>query len=1182
MGFSTLRVHHGRLALMNSIERKDAKTLRRREAGARRANRQSGIGNRQSPLRLAHFAFLLFSALALPAQSLRFYASPYQAYEGSPVTFIYLDNVNGVPVPGVIPRTNILSWQWDFNGDGMVDASSDTSSNISATWYAVFDAAKAQNGVDTFTPTLTVSYTNPVKGGVFTASQTGITEPMYGIGADATPSFFVLQYGVGNQDIQLAVSANPRLATNGQPVRFYVSTTMLKAGAVDQSQIVWGFGDGASATGSNPQHAYTSDGVYDVSLQVTYSVTGPPAYTNTVYQTNFSMVQVVSIPNELMLGRAYRRGFPGQYDWNDIINNYQAQGFLANGQADNYVYYHHFETAYWTLESQLGVGGTRNPTSDQRQTLAEIVNEILQGQSLLGNQRLISALQVKYPKLLDPNATNATDRLPTPPGDRAQTAAIDTALLDYEAALSYPFFAIQEYGMDILRSRAPAGLEPFPDFPLYLTILDPTLSQQPVPIKNEYWQLSSLLEKMTLGTVQKAKVLFNLSVSDATARQDAKEACKTAALQGYLGMALLAAAQNTNDFVGNQGNTIYADVSNARDLFNEINAGMNPLPNDNSFIANQSVATILQSAQKAVAAARQAEIDARNDLRNYDQDQAALRAELQNQRESYITPLVELTGLDPALYNNLQTVDDQRDYQNSVNQKINALLASYPNADPTGLGQYGSQVITVLSAAQQIQQKINNLNNLYETIKIQTWANDQIKIVNQNATASLSADDIARGYANAFSFSQGIAISMGGGTELTGGNISFSPGSIISGYLNADDRDIQMLQNAQIADINLESQIRQDLLTVANDAIDIRLAKNAYDQATLDLDSMVTKMNRLIADLANARDTAATLYFEDPSWRVVVSDSQYRAQSTMDYSIDQLYRLAKTLEYEWTEPFQNPITVPVYCSEPPALDNALFNQFAQLTDLFNAGDADEAGDYLNALENWDAKLRRINGASVRGPNHAGPLTAEPISVREQILGFKTTGPAAVSLAQSLQEFRGYLLAHRQTNYFNALNPSLQLEFPTTIADDSMFPATGSEWNMRIASISVDLLADQGFSSKQVANIGLIESGMASVRTFWANPPFSDQLFNLTFNVGNPDRTAFGIIVPASINGATGGRPASEFINTGLADRPIAATHWILTIDTSDPSNQALDFSKLQDIIIRFTYTYGNPPEFPGF
>ena len=160
------------------------------------------------------------------------------------------------------------------------------------------------------------------------------------------------------------MSANPRLATNGQPVQFYLSTTLLKAGNVNQSQIVWGFGDGTSATGSSPTHAYTANGLYDVSVQVTYSITGPPAYTNTVYETNSGYIQVVSVPSELQLGRAYRRGFPDQYDWNDIINNYQAQGFLANGQADNYVYYHHFETAYWNSGTCLALRQSGNPTSE--------------------------------------------------------------------------------------------------------------------------------------------------------------------------------------------------------------------------------------------------------------------------------------------------------------------------------------------------------------------------------------------------------------------------------------------------------------------------------------------------------------------------------------------------------------------------------------------------------------------------------------------------------------------------------------------------------------------------------------------------------------------------------------------------------------------------------------------------
>jgi len=1135
-------------------------------------------------LRRWSFALFLLAAFASPAQSLRFYAMPYQVYEGQAIRFIYLDRTNGIPVPGVIPRTNILSWQWDYRNSGSVDDSSSLSTNIDSTWYAVFDSSVATNGMDTYTPKLTVVWTNQ-SGVIATNVQLGITETMYGAGTSPTPSYFILQRGAGNQDIQLAVSANPRLGTPNQPIQFFVTTTMLNSNAtVDQQNgITWYFGDGVgTAKGSSPTYSYPTNGLYEVDLHVTYKVGGLTPYTNTVYQSNFEYIDIVSVPTELQLGRAYRRGFPQSYDWNDITQNYNANGFLGN-QPDDYIYYHHFETAFWNLWSQVNAPGYGSLTASDSNTVAEMVNEVLQGQSLVGNQRLIDALSTKYPKLLDPDETNATDRLPTPPGARAETAAIDDALLDYLAALPYPFFAIQQFGTGILRSGAPPGLAPFPDFLLYLTIIDPTLSQQPIPIKNEYWQLSTLLEKMTLGKVEEATKLFNLSASDPTATADSLASCKTAGTQGYLGMALLAAAQSPDDFTANQGNSILADIQNARSLFNNINAGVKPLGENNSFVPNETFDSIYQQAQSAVATARQAEIDARDDQRQYDQDQAALRDEQQSEREDYITPLLSLTGLDPALYNNLQTVNDQNDYRSAITQEVQALLANYPNASPTGLGQYGGQVIAVLDAVQGIQEAINNLNNLYETIKIQTWANDQVQLVNGAATALLSADDIARGYANAYSFSAGVNVTVGIAAGVSyNASVNFNPGSILSGYLDASDRDIQCLQQAQIADIQLESQIRQSLLEVANLAIAIRRAKDAYDQANLTLDQSLAQMNRLIEDLANARDTAANLYFEDPSFRVVVSDSEYRADSEMDFALDRLYRLAKTLEYEWTEGYKNPVQIPVYCAEPPSLENALFDQFTQIDDLFIAKDADEAGDYLNALQAWDSKLRRINGASVRGPNHAGPLTAVPISVREQILGFNTTGPTAISLDQSIQEFRAYLELHRQTNYWNPLNPTLQFEFSTEIADNAFFPATGSQWNMRIASISVDLLADQGFSPQQVANVGLIESGMASLRTFWADPPAADQLFKLTFDVGNPNRTAFGIIVPADINGATGGLPASEFINTGLADRPIAATDWILSIDTSDPYNASIDFPKLQDIIIRFTYTYGDPPEFTGF
>jgi len=89
--------------------------------------------NRQWPsfhlarLRLYAVAFLLIVSYVVPALAqtnspVRVDASPYRVYEGDAVRFIYMDRTNGVPVPGVSPRANILSRQW-VGGRGGADRS---------------------------------------------------------------------------------------------------------------------------------------------------------------------------------------------------------------------------------------------------------------------------------------------------------------------------------------------------------------------------------------------------------------------------------------------------------------------------------------------------------------------------------------------------------------------------------------------------------------------------------------------------------------------------------------------------------------------------------------------------------------------------------------------------------------------------------------------------------------------------------------------------------------------------------------------------------------------------------------------------------------------------------------------------------------------------------------------------
>jgi hypothetical protein len=1155
--------------------------------------------------------WLFCPVLAMAQEPLRFFARPFDVEAGENVVFRYLAD------DSTVPYSQIKSWRWDFDGDGVWEVQRTvgggvTSDQIHVSWTAAFDASKGSGDASsrTYVPRLEITRTDDV---VIQNALPGITEDLFGLDGIRDPGFFVRAAGAQEDALTISLHGSPRLARslNGNPghpdrtreIKIFAEVGF-KAGIVGEVLgYSWDFdapesGEGsyelANASGRDAvvakiapdsggaDHIYPAppNGGRDrhhVAVKVRYRVRtgtdswGPELWSIPAKKLDFLVIE--DVPENLSLGRSYRQGFPERYGWDEVVATYSSTG--ANG--NRYVYFNFLEDAFYEQYNDLRLVPTQlDPHQfNAARNMAETVNELVQGQTLRGLQGMIDALRIRYPRLVDPGTV--PERLPAPAGARDEVAELERAALDLGQGIQYAAFAVRGYGPGILRAAPdPAAVPPYPQFPQYLTFEDSTLSGAPIPVKNEYWQLSGAADGQAQARVEKAKLLWRSSLQDATALTEAKEECKVAATQSYLTMALMANGQTETQFAMNEGNSLMAHLRIATDLFDKINNGVNPLGNDGSFIPNESFTAIHQDAIGAVEDARAAEIEARNETRTFDRNQADLRSELLSQRNSYLTPLKLLTGIDPAEYNYLQTVTDQKDYRNTFNSRLNNLEANYPNVSASGLGEYGAQVASIFDAGLNLQDQVTALNNLYENIKISQWANTEVEVVNASATAKLKANDIARGYAN------GITATAGYGSQGKFWSVSINSGAIISGYLNASDRDIQLLQQARIADIQLEAEIRRSLLQVANQTIAIRRAQAQLDQARLKLESMRAQMDRLIEDLSHTRETAADLYFQDPSFRVSASLAEKRAQSELDYAIDRLYRLAKTLEYEWTEPYRNPILVPAAGQEPPALENPLFDKFTKLDSLFVVRSADEAKDYLDALGAWDSKLRRVNVTSVRGPNHTGPISAVPISVREQILGFDPDPSGGYTMDHSVRDFRNYLENNRRANFYNPENPTLEIRFPIGIEDNTYFPATGSRWNLRLHSVSADLFAESGFSDQQVAEIDLIQSGMVTVRRFFANPPYADDLMKLTFNVDNVNRTVFATAFPARVNGATGGRPLAEFESLGLKGRPAGTTEWILRINTENPANRNIDFSKLKDIVLKMTYTYGNPPEFSGF
>ena len=148
----------------------------------------------------------------------------------------------------VSSSTNTTTHDWDFNGDGVLDASG---TSVSYTYndagsYTVALTATGPNGVDTLTRTnyVTVSPSPPIA--LFSANTT-----------------------TGKKDL--------RVEFTNESIRYSSSS--------------WNFGDGNSSSDTNPIHTYTTSGTFDVSL----SVTGD-AGTDTFTSAGLVIVEDVQTP----------------------------------------------------------------------------------------------------------------------------------------------------------------------------------------------------------------------------------------------------------------------------------------------------------------------------------------------------------------------------------------------------------------------------------------------------------------------------------------------------------------------------------------------------------------------------------------------------------------------------------------------------------------------------------------------------------------------------------------------------------------------------------------------------------------------------------------------------------------------------------------------------------------------
>jgi hypothetical protein len=127
---------------------------------------------------------------------------------------------------------------------------------------------------------------------------------------------------------------------------------------------------------------------------------------------------------------------------------------------------------------------------------------------------------------------------------------------------------------------------------------------------------------------------------------------------------------------------------------------------------------------------------------------------------------------------------------------------------------------------------------------------------------------------------------------------------------------------------------------------------------------------------------------------------------------------------------------------------------------------------------------------------------------------------------------------------------------------------------------VQFETDAGFNGAEPdAQIDLTYFGVISTTTFFDDPTLAERSI-VKWELPAPDspfaenRDELSCTVPASINGRV--RPNTSYLCVSFRGKPIAATNWRLTLDTTRTVNRTVDISKIRDIKLVITESRGRP------
>lgn len=874
-------------------------------------------------------------------------------------------------------------------------------------------------------------------------------------------------------------------------------------------------------------------------------------------------------------------------------------------------------------------------TQRAREFAAEAINEVMSGQLSYGNTILIDALKARYP-FIDP-ANPGTGDPSRPASDTwaletngsldGEVVEIDKALIQFGIGLNAATTILDrgdalldpKTGAGVLRSADP--MHTYPDYPYFiqlndgfrdpLVLADPSRTAEEAiveprsnPVRVEFALLASIAERRAEAIYEKGAKYFQLSGTKTEQerqedRRKAREALKVGHHSSYLLAASMAALQPADDFASNEGAKVVAFTTQMSELYGKLNdPNFQPGGQTDQFIppVDKPIALYISDARDAVQSAIAAEQTYRAERRDNNRRQQELE-EFYLQEDEFLDRLRLMTGFTEneitSIYGRLLTIDDQRAFRAELERRVGGILENpyepgvTPNVTCPGgvgiacLGEFGVQILNVLDAQFRIQEAFNTLQNIPRRMQIEQDRSAQVIKIIYDSLGAINATEEALAWASSFSLSATATI---GAPPSFSAGVAFNPLSFVVAELQRTQNTIRAHEQAGIEGANSAATVRTILLDMDNAIIELQRAKVLFDQENTKLGLLYAEMNKLMEDYSEAvelRLNNAQLHYQNPEYRRWLNESFKIAEARRQEAVTRLFQLGRALSFWWGEQYSNPI---FNGQGQTSLGLGRYNSenFPDLNSVFSIITANQCGDFYLLLEEWDDTMR-----AVRAPAHQLTQT-RTYSLRDDIV-FKDLNDAGVPLNRRISDFREYLAANA---YFApgstaTTKPGIRLEFPVSLENLD----ARQDWNIRVAylgnypdgveaGLRIDFETDADFNGAEPdAQIDVTYFGVIATTSFFDDPELSKREI-VKWNIpapGSPfaeNRDELASSIPARINGRT--RPGTSYLSTTFRGKPIAASNWRLTLDTTRVVNRNVDITKIRDIKIRITESRGRP------